>query len=318
VGSKDKPWTPSPGDTNPSLTVYLPDVNGVPAGVYPIMKVDLTPIGDAGTITVVILDKDNNPVFEGKFTNTPITISPAVAGTTIVISFTNPTPIYDLKVVACVPPVTEVPVTTGVTPELPTTTIVIIETTPVVVTEVTEVTVVTKVTQPPTETEAPSTTPYPCTLQEVVVSTGVTNISPSSGDVRKLIPGGGDKFNPWTPGANDDRPKITIKLPEVNGVPAGEYPIMQVDLTPVGDLGTVIVKIFDKNGNVVFEGSFTDTPIDIRPVVSGTVIEITFLTPVPVYDLKVVACIPPVTIVPTTTVPEKTTSAIVFHQHYHQ
>jgi hypothetical protein len=64
VGGKDNPWTPSPEDTKPSLTVNLPEVNGVPAGEYPIMKVDLTPVGDAGTITVTILDKDNNPVFE--------------------------------------------------------------------------------------------------------------------------------------------------------------------------------------------------------------------------------------------------------------
>ena len=93
-----------------------------------------------------------------------------------------------------------------------------------------------------------------CDLTEVVVKTDVSNLvtSSNSADVDKLIPGGGDEKNPWSPAPGDETPKVTINLPPVNGVPAGEYTIMDIDLTPLGDVGTITVTIKDKNGNPVF------------------------------------------------------------------
>jgi len=92
-----------------------------------------------------------------------------------------------------------------------------------------------------------------CDLTEVVVKTAVSNLVTSSNgaDVGKLIPGGGDQNNPWSPAPGDETPKVTINLPPVNGVPAGEYTIMEIDLTP-GDVVTITVTIKDKSGNPVF------------------------------------------------------------------
>ena len=45
---------------------------------------------------------------------------------------------------------------------------------------------------------------------------------------------------------------MNITLPDVNGVPAGQYDIMEVKIKPTGNLGPVTVQILDKNGVVVF------------------------------------------------------------------
>jgi len=45
---------------------------------------------------------------------------------------------------------------------------------------------------------------------------------------------------------------VNITLPDVNGVPAGQYDIMEVKIKPTGNLGPVTVQILDKSGVVVF------------------------------------------------------------------
>ena len=91
----------------------------------------------------------------------------------------------------------------------------------------------------------------------VVVTTNVSDLIPSSnpGTIGNVIPGAP---NTWSPTPGDENPSVTIKLPEVNGVPAGNYPIMQVELTPVGELGPVTVTLVGKDGSVVFEVSLTN------------------------------------------------------------
>jgi len=73
-----------------------------------------------------------------------------------------------------------------------------------------------------------------------------------------VVPGIGSPSKTWSPTPEDQHPSVTIKLSEVNGVPAGDYPIIQVELTPVGELGPVTVKIVGKDGNVTFEVSLTN------------------------------------------------------------
>jgi len=64
VGSPQDTWSPLPGDSQKTVEITLPDVNGVPAGEYPIMEVKVTPTGNLGPVTVQIFDNDGNKVFE--------------------------------------------------------------------------------------------------------------------------------------------------------------------------------------------------------------------------------------------------------------
>lgn len=97
-----------------------------------------------------------------------------------------------------------------------------------------------------------------CADQKVQVNLDVSNLTPSSnpGSINNLVYGVGSPSETWSPEDTDSKKTVLINLPAVNGVPAGEYPIMEVKLKPTGELGPVTVKIFDKDGNVVFEVSY--------------------------------------------------------------
>ena len=97
-------------------------------------------------------------------------------------------------------------------------------------------------------------------MTEVVVKIDGSDLTPSSNPstIDNVIPGVGGPDKTWSPKSRDENPSVKIKLPEVNGVPAGDYPIMKVELTPVGELGPVTVTIVGKNGSVVFEVSIAN------------------------------------------------------------
>jgi hypothetical protein len=174
VGSAEKPWTPT--DSKPSLTVTLPEVNGKQPNEYPLMAVDFKSVGPLPTVTVTVLDENGKIVFEGKFTDTPISIQPPVSGTTLVITFDAPVPIYGLTVLACVPLVTTLPPSETTKPVVGTTTPVVVETTTPVVIETTTPIVVETTTPGVVETTTPvvveTTTPVVIeTTTPVVVET---------------------------------------------------------------------------------------------------------------------------------------------------
>ena len=62
-GNPHNTWQSTDDDTDKTLEIYLPDVNGVPPGDYQIMEVKVKPTGELGPVTVQILDQDNNEVF---------------------------------------------------------------------------------------------------------------------------------------------------------------------------------------------------------------------------------------------------------------
>jgi hypothetical protein len=93
-----------------------------------------------------------------------------------------------------------------------------------------------------------------CKLTEVNITTEVASLNPSSNaaTVKNLIPGVGSPANTWIPDDSDTAKTLEIVLPYVNGVPPEEYEIMEVDISSTGSLGTVLVKIVDDGGKVVF------------------------------------------------------------------
>jgi hypothetical protein len=133
-----------------------------------------------------------------------------------------------------------------------------------------------------------------CNDKKVGIDLKPSDLNPSSNPetIGNLIYGVGSPHDAWSPTDTDSKKTVEITLPDVNGVPAGEYPIMEVKLKPTGKLGPVTIKIF-KDGILVFEDVYNSTPMKIRPTVPGTTIVLYFTEPAnPVYDLQVFACVP--------------------------
>jgi len=95
----------------------------------------------------------------------------------------------------------------------------------------------------------------PCKDKKEEVPLDVSNLNPSSNpqDINNLVNGVGSPKNTWQPTDSDTAKTVKITLPEVNGVPPGQYDIMEVKIKPTGELGPVTVQILDKNGDVVYE-----------------------------------------------------------------
>ena len=98
-----------------------------------------------------------------------------------------------------------------------------------------------------------------CKDKKEQVPLDVSNLKPSSNpqDINNLVDGEGKPQNTWQPTEDDTKKTVVITLPDVNGVPPGQYDIMEVKIKPTGDLGPVTVQILDKNGDVVYEVNTT-------------------------------------------------------------
>jgi len=96
-----------------------------------------------------------------------------------------------------------------------------------------------------------------CKDKKVEVELDDVNLNSASNPdtVSNLIYGVGSPKDTWSPVEDDPDKALEINLPEVNGVPAGQYDIMEVKIKPTGNLGPVTVKIFDAAGNKVFDVS---------------------------------------------------------------
>jgi hypothetical protein len=217
VGNKHNTWEPTKDDPKKTVEILLTrSVNGVPAGSYPIMEIKVKPTGNLGPVNVAIYDDDRSNVYEDVYNSTPMKIRTVAEGTLVILTFSEPlTGIYDLQVFACVPEVQ--PTTVGLTTGKEGTTPGYVSTTPAV-------------------TQRFTSTPYPCKLKEVIATIDVSNLKPSSNKetVGNLIPGQGDSRNTWVP--TDTIKTLTITLPEVNGVSPDKFPIMEVNLTPTGNM----------------------------------------------------------------------------------
>jgi hypothetical protein len=140
-----------------------------------------------------------------------------------------------------------------------------------------------------------TTAPFTCKDKKVEVNLDVANLKPSSNadNVGYLISGLGSPHNNWEPTTRDSVKTLEITLPDFNGIPAGEYPIIEVKVKPTGNLGPVTVQIFDKDGNKVFEDVYNSTPMKITSGTSGTKIILSFSEKVTgIYDLQIFTCAP--------------------------
>ena len=97
-----------------------------------------------------------------------------------------------------------------------------------------------------------------CNDKKVLIDLKPSDLSPSSNpeSINNLVYGVGSPHDTWSPSNTDTKKTVEITLPDVNGVKAGVYPIMEVKLKPTGELGPVTIKIFDQGGNKVFEVSY--------------------------------------------------------------
>lgn len=63
-GNPDNTWRPADDDNDRTLEIILPDVNGVPAGGYDIMRITFKQTGTPVPVTVKIVDKAGKTVLE--------------------------------------------------------------------------------------------------------------------------------------------------------------------------------------------------------------------------------------------------------------
>jgi hypothetical protein len=224
VGSPHDTWSPTDTDSQKTVVITLPDVNGVPAGEYPIMEIKLKSTENLGQVTVKIFDEAGKKVFEDVYDSTTMKIRPTVPGTTIVLYFSKPaSPIYDLQVFACVPEET-------VTPPAVVTEVTI----PEKVTKPEKVTGTVPATQPRTEVvttpviipEGTTKPPFVCKDQKVRVDLIATDLVPSSNkdSVINLVYGLGSPSDSWKPSGDDFQKVLIINLPDINGVEAVNIP----------------------------------------------------------------------------------------------
>jgi hypothetical protein len=198
------------------------------------------------------------------------------------------------------PPVTEITeVPPTFPPEKEPTKRTVAPTTPVVVTTVI-----------PGVTTVGTTPSGVCKDKKERIDLDVSNLVPSSNTdtIDNIVFENGNPDNTWQPGDDDIDKYLQIDLPtSADGVPPGDYQIMEVKIKPTGNLGPVTVKIFDENWEPVFEELYNSTPMQIRPSVPGTYIVLYFSGPLTgIYDLEVFACVPPPTTV--TGVPSRPSS----------
>jgi hypothetical protein len=306
VGSPRNTWSPLPGDSVKTVEITLPDVNGVPAGDYPIMEVEVKPTGELGLVTVQIFDKNGNKVFEDEYNSTPMQIPPNVPGTLIILIFSDSlTGIYDLQVFACVPLGTT-EIETSAKPGISTP---VIGTSPVPPTGSTPPPASTKSTPLiPVITNSEgvipityATTPAGCTETEIMsIFDMAYNLVASSNydEVLNILPGYGSDTDYWIP-ANDDTSKsLTISMPYLKAygrlVPPEEYLTAEIRINSNGRIGVTVVKVYDIDDSKIYEATFTRAPFILSDLLPGArKIVIEFKEPKEIYEVNVIICMPP-------------------------
>ena len=78
-------------------------------------------------------------------------------------------------------------------------------------------------------------------------------------NIDNILYGEGSSLVTWSPADDDPEKTLDIILPALNGVPAGEYHIADVNITSTGSMGPVTVQIYDGEWTPLFEVSHVET-----------------------------------------------------------
>ena len=82
------------------------------------------------------------------------------------------------------------------------------------------------------------------------------DVSSNPNSAPNLVPKRGGVPDYWRPSPNDDKPSVSVTLPDVNGISPEDYEVMTIKII-AENFDTVTVTVRDTDDNIVFTVSYT-------------------------------------------------------------